>query len=71
MLRGSSTFKDAADHAGLCVKHLCRLLELPEDISADARLGPTLREHGLEMSAVRRAIEETIEVGVPSCDHEP
>lgn len=71
MLRGSSTFKDAADHAGLCVKHLCRLLELPEDISADARLGPTLREHGLEMSAVRQAIEEAIEVGVPGCDHKP
>jgi hypothetical protein len=71
MLRGSSTFKEAADHAGLCVKHLCRLLELPEDIPADARLGPTIREHGLEMSAVRRAIEEAIEVGVPGCDHKP
>jgi hypothetical protein len=71
MIRGSTTVGEAAGRAGMCVKHLCRLLKLPEDTPADARLGPLIREAGMEMSAARRLLEEASAGGSPPCDHGP
>jgi hypothetical protein len=57
-LRGSASLQDAADASGFAIADLRTWLDLPSDTPADARLGPTLREHGKNMSDARRLLAE-------------
>ncbi len=57
LISGSTTLADAAEMAGVPVEALRRELNVPDDVSADERLGRLRRQYGFTMSDVRRAVD--------------
>ncbi|MBN2492288.1 MAG: DUF4405 domain-containing protein [Planctomycetes bacterium] len=57
-ISGSMTLGEVAASSGVPVEVLLRELELPEDVSADQRLGHLRRQYGFELSAVRAAVRK-------------
>ena len=64
-LRGSMTVAEVAKATHLSVADLLDKLKLPEDAAPDDRMGRLLRQHGMQMSDVRRKLGES-EANKPS-----
>jgi hypothetical protein len=56
-IRGSMTLEHIAAETGTTVAFLVREMQLPADTDPNAKAGRLLRDHGLEMSDLRRTIE--------------
>ncbi len=61
-VRGSMTLREAAATSGMAVDRLKTALGLPSDTPADERLGRLKRQHGFEMTDVRRALAQPSDV---------
>lgn len=64
-IRGSMTLQDVSRRSGLSVAEILQRLELPPDTPPAEQVGRLLREHGLEMTDLRRI------VGQADDDHHP
>ncbi len=57
-IRGFMTLSEVARASGVPVPYLINKLQLPPDVSLDARVGRMLGSHGLQMQDLRRVISE-------------
>jgi hypothetical protein len=55
-IKGSMTLREVEQTTGVPVSYLSQQLGLPQDISADERLGRLRRRYGLEIETVREAV---------------
>jgi Domain of unknown function (DUF4405) len=55
-VRGSMTLRQISDNAGVTVADLVSTLGLPPDVDVDTGAGRLMRQHGLTMSDLRKAI---------------
>jgi hypothetical protein len=62
-IRGSMTLEQIAAETGTTVAFLLEELEFPPDTDPGSRAGRLLREHGLQMSDLRRVIERAAAQG--------
>jgi hypothetical protein len=57
-IRGSMTLLEIEESTGVPGEYIIEILELPESVSKEERLGFLKRKHGFEMNTVREAIKE-------------
>ena len=57
-IQGSMTLEEVRLSTGVPVSYLLQQLELPTDISEDAKLGELRKEHGFTMDKVRKIVEQ-------------
>ena len=57
-IRGFMTLADVEKATGVPAAHIKSKLDLPDSVSPNERLGRLKQQHGFEMSAVRRIVDE-------------